>query len=100
MLRVRKKRNLNEKPPHEAGGRAEEGANFRGEAEERGLLNQNIYYILHTRKPFILSSMDIFTITSSFNRFAISNTCFLAEMQSRQGIKNDVPALKFFQLIS
>jgi hypothetical protein len=77
-----------------------EGANFRGEAEERGLLCPNISYTLQIRKPFILSSIDIFIITSIFSRFVTSSTCFLAELQSRQGIKNDVPALKFFQLIS
>lgn len=62
--------------------------------------NRNISYILHTRKPLILSSMLILHSTSIFNRLVTLSISSFANVQFKQGMKNDVPRLNFFQLIS
>jgi hypothetical protein len=63
-------------------------------------VERNIAHILHTRKPFILSSIDILISTSIFNRLVNLSIYSLANVQSKQGMKNDVPLLNFFQLMS
>jgi hypothetical protein len=63
-------------------------------------VKRNIAQILHTRKPFIFSSIDILISTSIFNRLVTFSTSFFANVQSKQGMKNDVPRLNFFQLMS
>jgi hypothetical protein len=48
----------------------------------------------------MLSSMLILHSTSIFNRLVTLSTSSFANAQSKQGMKNDVPRLNFFQLIS
>jgi hypothetical protein len=59
----------------------------------------SIGHNLHTRNPRTLSSILILIITSTLSLFVTRSISCLAVVQSKQGMKNDVPCLKLRQLM-
>ena len=62
-------------------------------------LPSTVYQILQIRKPFMPSSMTALVTTWYFSRFVTTRISFRARFGFKQGMKKDVPRLKFFQLM-
>jgi len=65
---------------------------------EGAILPGSVYQIRQTLTPLIPSSITTFVSTLYFSLRVVHSISFLAPAGLRQGMKNELPRLKLFQL--